>query len=411
MTRLDLHNSLKTLSRRLGFERDWYLIIVGAIIGTLTAFGAIGFAELLHVVEHETEVARGSMPLWLLPVIPMMGALLSSILVTAWASEARGHGVPQVLKAIIQRNGEIPLRVGVVKVFASIFTVGSGGSAGTEGPIVQIGATAGSFLSQVLGIPREHVRTLVGCGAAAGIASIFNAPIAGVFFVLEILLRDFSIRVFTPIVVASVFSAATTHAFRGENEAIFFAGDKLAGYEFSLVELPGYFVLGIVCGVTAVAFNRMLHKGEDVFERLRVPVLVKPVVGALLLGLIGIAFLSLPQVAGHGNSPAFFGNGYETIRALIDPAAYAGGSRARPVNGLLGARAPRRAQGRRDHMHAGVGRVGRRVRSEPVPRRRRRAPRSAWRSRSRASAAGRLARRRTPSSAWRRWWRARRTRR
>lgn len=324
MTRLDLHNSLKRLSRRLGFERDWYLIIVGAVIGTITAFGAIGFAELLHLVEHESEAARGSMPLWLLPAIPMAGALLSSILVTVWASEARGHGVPQVLKAIIQRNGEIPLRVGIVKTFASICTVGSGGSAGTEGPIVQIGATAGSYLSKVLNIPREHVRTLVGCGAAAGIASIFNAPIAGVFFVLEILLRDFSIRVFTPIVVASVFSAATTHAFRGENEAIFFAADNLAGYEFSLIELPGYFVLGIVCGVTAVAFNWLLHKCEDVFENLKLPVLAKPVAGALMLGLLGIAYLSLPSVAADGNSPAFFGNGYETIRGLLNPDAYAG---------------------------------------------------------------------------------------
>ena len=330
MTRLDLHNSLKRLSRRLGFERDWYLIIVGAVIGTITAFGAIGFAELLHLVEHESEAARGSMPLWLLPAIPMAGALFSSILVTVWASEARGHGVPQVLKAIIQRNGEIPLRVGVVKTFASICTVGSGGSAGTEGPIVQIGATAGSYLSKVLNIPREHVRTLVGCGAAAGIASIFNAPIAGVFFVLEILLRDFSIRVFTPIVVASVFSAATTHAFRGENEAIFFAADNLAGYEFSLIELPGYFVLGIVCGVTAVAFNTLLHKCEDLFEHLKLPTLTKPVAGALMLGLLGIAYLSLPSVEAEGNSPAFFGNGYETIRGLLDPAAYAGAIESGP---------------------------------------------------------------------------------
>jgi len=322
MTRLDLNSTLKALSRRLGFQRDWYLIIIGAVIGTITSFGAIGFALLLHEVEHRTEIGLERIPLWLLPVIPMAGALLSAFLVVTWASEAKGHGVPQVLKALIQRNGNIPLRVGVVKTFASICTVGTGGSAGTEGPIVQIGATAGSYLCKVLSIPREHARTLVGCGAAAGIASIFNAPIAGVFFVLEILLRDFSIRVFTPIVVASVFSAATTHAFKGENEAIFFAGDKLAGYEFSLLELPGYFVLGVVCGVVAVAFNWMLHKGEDLFEKMPAPAMAKPVIGALLLGLAGSAFLAIPGMGDGGHFPPFFGNGYQIIRDLLDPSVY-----------------------------------------------------------------------------------------
>lgn len=326
MSRIDFNTLLKTISRRLGFKSDWYLIVIGSIIGTITAFGALGFAWLLHEIEMITTHARADQPIWLLPAIPMAGALISGILIWKWASEAKGHGVPQVLKAIIQRNGEIPLRVGIVKVFASIATVGSGGSAGTEGPIVQIGATAGSFLSKTLHIPREHVRTLVGCGAAAGMASIFNAPIAGVFFVLEILLRDFSIRVFTPIVVASVFSAATTHAFRGENEAIFFAGDKLQGYEFSLFELPGYFVLGIVCGLLAVMFNWMLHKSEDLVEKIKVHSIIKPIMGALLMGLVGIAFLSIPGIDDGQHTPAFFGNGYETIRWLLDPSAYLDGA-------------------------------------------------------------------------------------
>ena len=322
MTRTDLNAGIKSLIRNLGFERDWYLILIGAGIGTLTAFGAIGFAWLLHEVEKTTNIARADLPRYLLPAVPMVGALISAMLVWRFASEAKGHGVPQVLKALIQRNGEIPLRVGLVKTFASIATVGSGGSAGTEGPIVQIGATLGSFLSRRLNIPREHVRTLVGCGAAAGIASIFNAPIAGVFFVLEILLRDFSIRVFTPIVIASVFSAATTQAFHGENEAIFFARDNLIGYEFTVAELPSYVVLGIVCGLSAVMFNWMLHKGEDLFEKVPLHPVAKPVFGALLLGVVGLAYLSVPILGNDDNAPPFFGNGYETIRWLLHPDAY-----------------------------------------------------------------------------------------
>ncbi|MEM7622661.1 MAG: chloride channel protein [Planctomycetota bacterium] len=316
---------LKSWFARVGFEGEWYLIVIGAFIGTLTAFGALGFAFLLHEVEHFAGEARGNWPIWTLPALPMLGALASGLLVWRFASEAKGHGVPQVMKAIIQRNGRIPLRVGIVKVFASICTVGSGGSAGTEGPIVQIGATAGSFVGDRIKIPPQHLRTLVGCGAAAGIASIFNAPIAGVLFVLEILLRDFSIRVFSPIVVASVFSAATTHAFRGENEAIFFAGDSLAGYQFTAVELPSYMLLGVVCGLVAVVFNKMLHAGEDAFAKLSLHAALKPVVGALCLGAIGLMYIAGLSAAGletPGNSPPFFGNGYETIRWLLEPGSY-----------------------------------------------------------------------------------------
>ena len=328
-----LTSRLKSAYAALGLQREWSLIAAGAGIGSVTALGAIGFAWLLHKVEDYAAIAREQGEsiggLWLLPLIPMLGALLSGLLVWRFASEAKGHGVPQVMKAIIQRDGEIPLRVGIVKIFASICTVGSGGSAGTEGPIVQIGAVTGSFLGQRLKISREQLRTLVGCGAAAGIASIFNAPIAGVFFVLEILLRDFSVRTFSPIVVAAVFSSAVTHAFTGENVAIFAAGQTLAGYEFTIVELPSYVALGVVCGLVAVAFNFLLHGFEDFFaEKVRVHPAVKPVVGALLLGLLGIAFLAVSRAAGGPDtaSPPFFGNGYETIRHLLDPASYLGTS-------------------------------------------------------------------------------------
>ena len=323
----DVFRKLGALTRRLGFEGEWHLIIIGAVIGTVTAFGAIGFSALLEEFEHFSRRTRGEWDLLLLPVLPMAGAAVSGLLVWKFAAEAKGHGVPQVLKAIIQRNGKIPLRVGLVKVFASIFTVGSGGSGGTEGPIVQIGAVAGSVLGGRMRIPPQHFRTLVGCGAAAGISSVFNAPIAGVLFVLEILLRDFSIRVFSPIVVASVFSAATTHAFRGENEAIFFAGEKLAGYEFSAIEMPSYIALGLVCGLVAVIFNKMLHKGEDVFERWKMHPAGKPVVGAAMLGLLGVAYIAAVDFFGvstPGQTPAFFGNGYETIRWLLEPDAYDG---------------------------------------------------------------------------------------
>lgn len=335
---------LRRLLSRLGFERDWYLIVLGALIGTATGLGAVGFAWALHTVEHLSRQAPvrlgerwglGPWSLALLPILPMLGALLTGLVVHLFASDARGHGVPQVMEALIRRAGRIPLRVGLVKVAASIFTVGSGGSAGAEGPIIQIGATAGSVAGVRLRVSREHMGTLVGCGAAAGMAAIFNAPIAGVFFVLEILLRDFSVRTFTPIVVSSVFATATAQAALGRNEAIFASQMQAHDYTYSLAELPGYIVLGVVCGLLAVGYSRLLHAAEDRFAAIRIHPVLRPVLGAAMLGLLGVGFvvaftalapehLAARGIALHGQTPAFFANGYDTIRTLLDPGVYAG---------------------------------------------------------------------------------------
>ena len=264
---------------------------------------------------------------WLLFLGPVIGLMLTSVLVRLFASDARGHGVPQVMRALIEKGGHIPARVGLTKVAASIATVASGGSAGTEGPIVQIGATAGSVVAQRLGVNRDQMMTLVGCGAAAGISAIFNAPIAGVFFALEILLRDFSLKTFTPIVVSAVFAAAVTHIFTGENEAIFAASEALQKVQFTGWELPNYVVLGLLCGLLAVGFNRMLHAFEAGYARLKLHWLVAPITGGVLLGALGVGWILLVRAAGgSGNEastiPSFFSNGYESIRWLLDPASY-----------------------------------------------------------------------------------------
>jgi len=316
---------LKSVGKRLGFRADWYLIALGAFIGTVTAMGAIVFKWLLDRGAELGEEIQLDLAWWALPLLPMTGALATGTLVYFFAREARGHGVPEVMDALYRRKAVIRPRVAIVKSLSSALTIGSGGSAGAEGPIVQIGSAIGSGFSQLLGIPRDQAATLLGCGAAAGIASVFNAPIAGVFFVLEILLRDFSLRTFTPIVVASVFSTATTQAILGANEAIFAVSGQLAVYEFSFIELPSYFVLGVLAGFVGVAFLRMLYFSEDVFDqRVRLHPIAKPVTGALLLGVLGIGFIALNEAVGvTAEIPAFFGNGYDTIRGLLEPANYA----------------------------------------------------------------------------------------
>lgn len=312
---------------------DGWLNMIGALIGVTTALGAIAFDAGLKWAEHTAGHYQHVLQiegkgLWVLPLIPMLGALITGLLVYFFARDAAGHGVPQVLDAIIRGGGKIRAKTGMVKVLASIATVGSGGSGGAEGPIIQIGAVIGSVIARTLGIARAQVGTLVGCGAAAGIASIFNAPIAGVFFAVEILLRDFSLRVFTPIVIASVFATGLTQVILAENEAIF--AIELPRYVFTPAELPAFIVLGMLCAVGSWFFTAVLHKGEHLAQtHLKIHPIFRPVAGAFFLGLLGIGGLMLFREVGQGTAaaetgatPSFFGNGYETIRHLLEPGSY-----------------------------------------------------------------------------------------
>jgi len=327
---------------RLGLHADWYLVALGAVIGAITAFGAIGFAELLHAAELGAMQLHESARIAALVALPMLGGLVTGLLVWFFAREARGHGVPEVMDSLYRKGARIRPRVAIVKSLASACTIGSGGSAGAEGPIVQIGAAIGSGAAQILRVSRDHAGTLLGCGAAAGISSIFNAPIAGVFFVLEILLRDFSLRTFTPIVVSSVFSAAVTQAVLGRNVAIFAANESLRSYQFTLPELPSYLLLGIFCGLLASGFIRALYASEDLAERVRVHPIVKPVVGAAMLGALGLLFVLLSP-NGPAAPPPFYGNGYDTIRFLLEPGSYGFGESIGanvPLGGILESGAP-----------------------------------------------------------------------
>ena len=177
------------------------------------------------------------------------------------------------------------------------------GSAGPEGPIVTIGATIGSSLGRLLKTDPQSTATLLGCGAAAGLASVFAAPMAGIFFVLEVILRDFSVRTFTPIVVAAVISVATTQMVLGTNQPLFGVGPEIFGDNsdvFTVVQTPEFIVLGLVCGIVAVGFGTSLRRMERFFHNLKVPNLLKPAIGALALVVIGIAFyLFNPMQATH----------------------------------------------------------------------------------------------------------------
>ena len=302
----------------LGFKEEYFLIVLSIAIGCAAGFGAYFFywlIETARVIAYGDDSVGGIfgghklMLVWL----PMAGALLVGHITYYFAREAKGHGVPEVMDAIHRQGGVVRPRVAVAKAVASALTIGSGGSAGTEGPIIQIGAAIGSSFGQILRVKRSQMPVLVACGVAAGIAAIFNAPIAGVLFALEIFLRDFSFRTFSPVVFSSVLSCSVTHALMGEDKAIFFA-DPSVGYTFSGMELPFFSVLGVLCALAGVAFIWTLYKTEDIFEAIKMPEAWKPVLGAFGLGLTGLAFCT---VAAGDTVPVFYGNGYPLIESVI----------------------------------------------------------------------------------------------
>lgn len=340
--------AVRRILQRAGFRSNWYLVILAAGIGTVTAVGAWGFTWLLQALtwvflgwwsgasahgeaaaSDSAAVIDGPLVWVLLVAAPVVGALLCGIIVYFGAPEARGHGVPEVMIALYRRKGQIRPQVALFKSIASALTIGSGGSAGAEGPIVQIGSAIGSNVGRLLRVSSEHTGTLLGCGAAAGIAAVFNAPIAGIFFVMEILLRDFSVRTFTPIVIASVFSAGVTRAIKdaigsGEHHgAVFQVSGLLEHYEFALVELPYFLLLGIMCGIVAVIFILMLDWSEGVYERIRLHPIIKPVTGALLLGIMSVGVMAIGHPLGaEGIIPPYYGNGYDFIRGAISHEFY-----------------------------------------------------------------------------------------
>lgn len=274
-------------------------------VSALAFEGADGVATL----AEEGVLAEASDPLhvtqriaWYWKIlIPTAGGLVVGPLVWFFAREARGHGIPEVMKAVALRGGVIRRRVVSIKAVASAVTIGTGGSAGSEGPIVQIGAAFGSTLGQMLGVRVREVRTLVACGAAAGISATFNAPIAGALFAAEVIVGDFAVAQFSPIVISSVVATVVSRFVLGNHPAF-----PVPEYEIvSPFEIVPYMVAGVVAGLVGVAFIRILVFTEERFETLAIPDYLKAGLGGAIVGTIGIA---LPQI---------FGVGYATIGAAL----------------------------------------------------------------------------------------------
>lgn len=306
--------------RRLEHRLRYYHIPEGTVllgtallVGLTTGLGAVVFRWLIRIVgefsfEWLPRVTSGLGPAYLI-LAPVLGGLLVGPMTWFLAREARGHGVPEVMEAVSLQGGRIRPVVAIVKSIASALCIGTGGSVGREGPIVQIGSTLGSSVGQWFRFSDERVRNLVASGAAGGIAATFNTPIAGVVFALEVILGDYSTGALGSVVISAVSASVVGRAAFGDVPAF-----AIPEYSInSLWEFPLYFLLGLLAALVAVAYTKSVYATEDLADRFKnVPEWIKPAIGGLLLGLLALMYGSFPLL-GFERVPQIFGVGYETI--------------------------------------------------------------------------------------------------
>jgi CIC family chloride channel protein len=286
------------------------LVLMALLVGAGAGLGAAGFRWLIYAFTwlatgHDQFGQQGHAPslhlawlgIWFVLVIPVVGGLLYGPLIQRFAREARGHGVPEVMLAVAENGGRIRPQVTVVKALASAITIGAGGSVGREGPIVQIGSALASTLGQLVRMSESRLRIIVACGAAGGIAATFNAPITGLFFGFEIVLREFSLDALVATSLAAVTGDVISRAIFGS--APFFADVPHGLVVTNDVTYLLVAVLAVAAGAIGVGFKTFLYKLEDVIDQLWKgrPEWARPAVGGLALGLV---LLVLPQMYGVG---------------------------------------------------------------------------------------------------------------
>ena len=280
---------------------DQNMLILAALLGFIAGFASTFFRWMIEFFESVFSIKGFSlagippqMYPFLLPLMPMVGGCFIGLICKFFPNAVKENGVHKVMYAVALNDGKVRKRTITTCAVTSSITIGSGGSAGREGPTVQIGAAVGSALGQWLHLSTERMRVLVGCGAAAGIAASFNAPLAGVLFALEIILGDFTIHTFSPIIIASVIGTVTGRALEG-NEVTF----NVPVHELvHPTEIIFYLALGMLCGIVARLFTFTYFYTQALFEeKINIPNYLKPALGGFIVGMISIV---LPQILGNG---------------------------------------------------------------------------------------------------------------
>lgn len=329
------------LLARLGLGEDAFLILLAVVVGVVTAAAAVSFHELIewvrdlcygHARDHLNLYQSN---LWLLLVIPASGGLIVGILARYTYRGLGPSSIVDVMESVGRPGGGIKARTAVERIVASAVTIGTGGSAGAEGPIVTIGAAIANTIGRIFSIAGQHMPVLTGCGTAAGISAIFNSPLGGVLFTLEVILRDFSVRTFAPVVLASVIANVTTKEIFAQIDPAspytsIFRIPSMTGVDqsnLSWTSLPNFLLLGLCCGAVGVTLTRLMFFAERRFARLRVSPIVKPAIGGLILGTMGTFYIMVfGWFLNDGNKPipfntypmpGFFGDGYGVVQQML----------------------------------------------------------------------------------------------
>ena len=307
-------------------------VLLSGVVGALAGFGAALFAWLIEWITSSTvtqALARSSENwLWLgtLIVTPAFGLLAVSWFTRRFAPEAQGHGVPEVITAVARHDGVVRPQVALVKILASGLCIGTGGSVGREGPIVQIGSALGSAAGQLFRLSPRNVKVLLAAGAAAGISATFNAPLAGVMFASEIILGNFAVESLTPIVIASVL-ADVVQEHIGEHR--FEPAFRELNYDFAGAwqQLPSYLVLGLLSGLAAAGFIKLVYRTEDVANKWLPQWWQRAVVLGTLIGVAGATYPVHPPVVSpatlesqaedRGDVPPLMGVGYGVVENAL----------------------------------------------------------------------------------------------
>ena len=284
------------LAAAIGLVAGGIAFLLYRLIGLLTNISFYG-----RFVADFTSARHNHLGLWVI-AIPVVGGLVVGVMAKYGSSKIRGHGIPEAMEAVLFNRSRIQPRVAILKPISAAIAIGTGGPFGAEGPIIQTGGAVGSLVGRIFHTTASERKVLLACGAAAGMSATFNTPIAGVILAIELLLFEFKARSFIPLVVASTLATAVHMQVLGAGPMF-----SVAAMDFGVPSaLPFYLLLGVICGLAAVGFSKLLYWTEDLFEKLPIDQLWWPAIGALGLGIIGYF---VPRVLGVG---------YDTISDILN---------------------------------------------------------------------------------------------
>jgi chloride channel protein, CIC family len=293
-----------------GFRIGW-ISLLAALVGVLAGiiayllYDLIGlFTNLAYYHEwsfHFRSPEHTALGPWII-LTPVIGGLIVGFMAKYGSPKIKGHGIPEAMEAVLTTRSRIEARVAILKPLSAAIAIGTGGPFGAEGPIIQTGGAFGSLIGQLVSTTAAERKTLLACGAGAGMAATFNTPIAGVILAIELLLFEFRARSFIPLVIATTLATSVRAVLLGQRSMF-----TMGNVDFDVLHgLPFYVLLGLVCGVAAIGFTKLLYWVEDQFDHLPIDDLWHPAIGALALGVIGFF---IPRVLGVG---------YDTISDILN---------------------------------------------------------------------------------------------